>query len=451
MNKKYLKQISLFIILININKIFAKNLLCPNNQLISIGLQSTEDLKILAFNDKKYESQLTDKEREKYEDMIDIKRSFAASMDDVYESFSPEKDDYWKGLNSITFLFFIFALIIIIVIIIYLILRFFFKKCSGPRKATDITRCYRNSAWVFMIISSTTVFVLFTIILAYSVKVNKAVKKTFDRASDLIKNNNELYSKIDNAINNLTKIENITIPYDELNELMNSFNKSMANYVVTTKKHTDDIIKKDNNRNLGMILLYVYYLIVIILAYLFFFLKLKIPEGVLFILILFTIPSMLIFAGYNYKFFFFYSDLCGAINGALYKNEFPVTGQSLGYYYNCFDKQTKAELYSIRFILFNSASSSNGKDNEAKKIYDNLNNNALSSQLNCDLVNELVPKIENDFCKDNLVILYDAIHIMIWLLLATFIMAISVRLLENLIWKKKAEIESMIENLEQIY
>ena len=40
---------------------------------------------------------------------------------------------------------------------------------------------------------------------------------------------------------------------------------------------------------------------------------------------------------------------------------------------------------------------------------------------------------------------------MIWLLLATFIMAISVRLLENLIWKKKAEIESMIENLEQIY
>lgn len=448
MTKKYLKEILLFIILININTIFSKNLLCPNNQLINIGLQSTNDLKILAINEKKYESKLTNKQRENYEEMIDIKRSFSASMDDVYDSFSPEKDDYWKGLNSITFLFFTFALILIIVIIIYLILRFCFKKCSGPRKATDISRCYRNSAWVFMILSSITVFILFTIILSYSVKVNKAVKKTFDYASDLITDNDKLYTQINNTVNKFEE-KKIAIPYEEFNDLMKSFKTNMDNYVVTTKKHTDDITNKDNKRNLGMILLYVYYLIVIVLSYLFFFLRWKIPEGILFILLLFTIPSMLIFAGYNYKFFFFYSDLCGAINGALYKNEFPVTGQSLGYYYNCFDKQTKAELYGIRFMLYNSASSSNEED--AKDIYNNLNNKVLSSRLNCDLVNELVPIIEKDFCKDNLVRLYDAIHIMVWLLLATFIMAVSVRLLENLIWKKKTEIESMIENLEQIY
>ena len=448
MNKIYLKQISLFFILININTIFSKNLLCPNNQLINLGLKSTDDLKILTITENKYISQLTDKEREKYEDMIDIKRSFSASMDDVYDSFSPEKDDYWKGLNSITFLFFIFALIIIVVILIYLILRFFFKKCSGPRKATDISRCYRNSAWVFMILSSILVFILFSIILAYSVKVNKAVKNTFDKASDLIKNNEKLYSQINNTVIKF-KENKIAIPYEEFNELMVSFKTNMDNYVVTTKKHTDDITNKDNKRNLGMILLYIYYLVVIFLSYLFFFLKWKIPEGVLFILLLFTIPSMLIFAGYNYKFFFFYADLCGSINGALYKDEFPVTGQSLGYYYNCFDRQTKAELYGIRFMLYNSATSSN--EEGAKDIYNNLNKNVLSSQLNCDLVTELVPKIEKDFCKDNLSRLYDAIHIMIWLLLTTFIMAISVRLLENLIWKKKAEIESMIENLEQIY
>ena len=316
MNKIFLKQISLIIILININAIFSKNLLCPNNQLVNIGFKSTDDLKILAFDENIYESQLTDKEREKYEDMIKIKRSFSASMDDVYDSFNPEKEDYWKGLNSITFLFFIFALIIIIVIIIYLILRFCFKKCSGPRKATDISRGYRNSAWVFMILSSITVFILFTIILAYSIKVNKAVKNTFDKASDLIKNNEKLYSQIDNTVKSFEQ-KNIIIPYEEFNDLMKSFKTNMDNYVVTTKKHTDDITNKDNKRNLGMILLYLYYLIVIILSYLFFFLKWKIPEGILFILLLFTIPSMLIFVGYNYKFFFFYSDLCGSINGAL--------------------------------------------------------------------------------------------------------------------------------------
>ena len=162
---------------------------------------------------------------------------------------------------------------------------------------------------------------------------------------------------------------------------------------------------------------------------------------------------MLIFEGYNSKYFFFYSDLCGSINGALYNNEFPVAGQSLGYYYNCFDKQTKAELYGIRFSLFRSAiESTEGKDHDdAMNKYNDLNNNALARQLSCELVTEIVPKIEEEFCKDNLERMYDMLKLMSWLIFVTFFFAISIRRLENLIWKKKNEIESMIENLESIY
>ena len=447
MNILFTKGTLILIILININIIISKNLKCPNNILINVGLKSTKGLSIVSINENKYKSNLSEKERENYEQMIDLKRSFSSSMDKVYNSFSPEKEGYWQGLNSVTFLFFSFSLILIIVIIIYLVLRFFFKKCSGPRKATDISRCYRNSAWVFMILSSITVFILFTIILAYSVNVNNSVKKTFDRASELINYNSKLYTKINETVTDF-KSNNLTIP-DE--ELMSSFKTNINKYVKTTKQHTDDIINGDYNRNVGMILLYVYYLIAIILAYVFFALKWKIPEGILFILLLFTIPSMLIFAGYNYKFFFFYADLCGSVNSALYKNEFPVTGQSLGYYYNCFDRQTKAELYGIRFSLYKSAISTPINQEEIMNKYNTLNNEVLSSQLNCEIVTEIVPKIEKDFCKDSLSTLNDIIQLMIWLLLVTTIMAISVRLLENLIWKKKAEIESMIENLEQIY
>ena len=443
---KFIKGILFIIILININTIISKNLRCPNNLLINIGFKSTDGLSFITINENKYKSSLTKEEREGYEEMIDLKRSFSTSIDKVYDTFSPEKEGYWKGLNSITFLFFTFSLVLILVIIIYLVLRFVFKKCTGPSKATDITRCYRNTSWVIMILSSLIVFILFTIILAYSVKVNKAVKNTFDKASELINNNDNLYGNISKIVDDFKKVK-LTVPDDEL---MNSFKKNMDNYVDITKERTDDIKKKDNNRNLAMILLYVYYLITIFLALLFFFLKMKVPEGILFIILLFTIPAMLVFAGYNYKFFFFYADLCGSINAALYRNEFPVTGQSLGYYYNCFDKQTKAELYGIRFILYNSAISADDSKDSMNK-YTNLNNNVLASQLNCDLVTEIVPKIENEFCKDNLSRLNQIIQLMIWLLLATTIMAISVRLLENLIWKKKAEIESMIENLEQIY
>ena len=83
--------------------------------------------------------------------------------------------------------------------------------------------------------------------------------------------------------------------------------------------------------------------------------------------------------------------------------------------------------------------------------YNKLNNEVLYSQFNCELVTEIVPKIENEFCKDNLWRINEIFTLMIWLISFTFIMAIGVRMAENLIWKKKVEIENMIENLEQIY
>lgn len=447
MKKIYLDIIFLYILLINLNTITSKNL-CPNNPLINVGFISIKNISLITVNENKYKSNLTNEEREQYEEMIDLKQSFSASLDSVSVSFSPEKQSYWDGLNHITLVFFLLSLFPIAIIIIYLLLRFLCKKCSGPRKATDITRFYRNSTWVFMIISTIALFVLYTIILVYSVKINNAVKSTFNRASELIENNEKLYSKITGTIDYF-KTLNLATPEDAL---LNNFKSHIDNYINVTENHTDEIKINDNNRNLGMILLYVYYLIVIILAYLFFFLKLKTPEGILFILVLFTIPAMMVFEGYISKYFFFYSDLCGAINGALYSNEFPIAGQSLGYYYNCFDKQTKAELYGIRFVLYNSAMEAMSEHHQkAIKEYNDLNSQILSPQLNCGIVTEIVPKIEEEFCKDNLIRMYDIIKLMNWLLFVTFLFAIGVRRLENLIWKKKTEIESMIENLEQIY
>ena len=447
MAKLFLNKILICIFLINIHIISSKNLKCPNNHLINIGLKSTKGLSLITINEQKYQSSLTQGEREEYENEIDLKRSFSAALDKVYDSFSPEKEGYWDGLNYITFMFFIIALFPIVLIFIYLILRFLCKKCSGPRKATDITRFKRNCTWVTLIISTLVVFILFTIILVYSVKTNNAVNKTFDRASELINNNEYLYIKINNTIKEFNK-RNLTTPDKEL---MDSFKSNMDKFVEITKERTDQIKSDDNSRNVTIILLYVYYLIVIILSYLFFFLKLKVAEGILFILLLFTIPAMFIVDGYNFKFFFYYSDLCGAVNGALYKNEIPVSGQSLGYYYNCFNKQTKAELYGIRFVLYNSAIASMKDHEDVMNEYNKLNKEVLSSQFNCDLVTEIVPKIEYDFCKDSLKRMSDIFTLMIYLITFTFIMAIAVRMTENLIWKKKVEIENMIENLEQIY
>ena len=196
MKKLFFNQIYIIIILLNQNSIYCKNLLCPNNHLINVGLKTPKGISLITINEKKYQSNLTQEEREKYEEEIDLKRSFSATIDKVYDSFCPEKDDYWDGLNYITFMFFIISLFPIGLILIYLFLRFLCKKCSGPRKATDITRFKRNCTWIVLILSTIVVFILFTIILVYSVKINNDVNTTFDRASELINNNAYLYNKI---------------------------------------------------------------------------------------------------------------------------------------------------------------------------------------------------------------------------------------------------------------
>ena len=65
-----------------------------------------------------------------------------------------------------------------------------------------------------MEIYTITIMILFSIILSYSVKVNK-VFKTFDRTSNLIDNNGHLYSKINEIINNF-KNYNLLIPEEEI-------------------------------------------------------------------------------------------------------------------------------------------------------------------------------------------------------------------------------------------
>ena len=46
---------------------------------------------------------------------------------------------------------------------------------------------------------------------------------------------------------------------------------------------------------------------------------------------------------------------------------------------------------------------------------------------------------------------YKLFNLMIYLTFCALIMAIALRMMENLIWKKKTEINSMVDNIEQIY
>lgn len=183
------------------------------------------------------------------------------------------------------------------------------------------------------------------------------------------------------------------------------------------------------------------------LAYLFFLMKWQMPERILTVVMLFTIPGFIVFEGYNASYFFYYSDLCIAVHGALYDEEFPVADQGLGYLYNCFSADTKAHLYNIRYKIYESAYLISNNTNY-QKAYDDLMSKTLDSQFDCEIVTELVPKLEMDFCKESLGRMWDIVKLFIGILFAGLLLAIGTRRLEVLIWKRHEEIWSMIQNLE---
>ena len=56
--------------------------------------------------------------------------------------------------------------------------------------------------------------------------------------------------------------------------------------------------------------------------------------------------------------------------------------------------------------------------------------------------------MEDDFCKSGLNNLIKISVVFLWLILATIFLAVGIGRMEVLVWKKKMEIESMIENEE---
>ena len=413
---------------------------CPNPKISSLGIL----ISLSESDDSSYENTLTPEERESYEEIIQLKRSFSSTMSYIPQSFSPEKEKYWEELDYLLLVFVIIAMFPIVFIVFYLFMRFVLKKCTGPRKLKQVTKNYRNITWAIVIVSSLGTIVLFSIVLGKSRSVSDNVNNAFNFAVETI-------SKSDNAF---TEINKAVIFFNESNpvyplpttDYMTAFKNDINKYIENTKQRTQQILDDESKRGSINSAIYAVYFIVIFAAYLFFFIKKEILELLVSIILFFAVPGLLILEGYNAKFFFYYSDICDSVHGALYSNEFPVADQSLGYYYNCFPTNTKASLYNIRYRLYE-----NLNDNQTLIYeYNNVTENTFDRFFNCEIVNSVLPKIERDFCKESLDYMYSIVSLLTWTLLTGLALAIGSRRLQVLIWKKKMEIEEMIENREAI-
>ncbi len=237
---------------------------CPKTPLTSLGiLISLAD----DDDDKLFSSVLTQKERENYEDIVVLKRSFSSTMSYIPQSFSPEDDDYWSGLNYLLIVFIIIAIFPIIFILFYIFMRFILKKCTGPKKITEVNKTYRNTTWLIMIISSFITAILFAVVLSKSVAVGNNIEKTFNYAVSSISESDKVYPEI-NEVVKLYREKSDTIPDDTY---MKNFEDKIGLYISNTKKRTQQILDDDSKRTKITAFVFAGYYILVLLAYLFFF------------------------------------------------------------------------------------------------------------------------------------------------------------------------------------
>jgi hypothetical protein len=446
---KQLPLILLFLYLVNIPFITTKeNFLqfdlkkdCPNPPISSLGIL----VSLTETEDSTYENTLSPEERKAYEDIIDLKRSFSSTMSYIPQSFAPEKEEYWEKLEYLLVIFIIIAAFPAAFIIFYLFVRFVLHKCTGPKKIKQVTKMYRNMTWFIMIVASLITIILFSIVLGRSIQVKNYANTSFNFAVESIKNSENVFDKINDTVKVFKNSSN-TYPLPT-NEYMEEFQKEIKQYNSVTKERTNQILNDEKKRSNITLAIYIVYLLVICSAYLIFFLKREKYELFISIILFFSVPGLLILEGFNAKYFFFYSDMCDSVNSALYSNEFPVADQSLGYYYNCFPTNTKAMLYNIRYKLYQNLND----DEEIINSYKKLTEETLDKLFNCEMVNNVLPNIEREFCKDSLEHMYSIVTLLPWILLSGLCVAIGSRRLQVLIWKKKMEIEEMIENKEAIF
>ncbi len=177
------------------------------------------------------------------------------------------------------------------------------------------------------------------------------------------------------------------------------------------------------------------------------------------IISLIFIPSLACFAGFTSSTFFMVADFCESVHGAIYENQFPIYGTSLGLLVNCYDDKTRTVLYSQQYMLYTkrkeikekmsnmNASSTEYGDltslyTEVKRVLDK----DIKYFTECRHVYDSVVFAEKSVCKNGLDYLKELIQCICWLCLVVLVASVGITRLKALVDKKSMEFEVRIKN-----
>lgn len=217
--------------------------------------------------------------------------------------------------------------------------------------------------------------------------------------------------------------------------------EGLGNYASFAGKNIDEAIDSETSRFIATIFFLVYFILVIGLTILGYYFRKESLVMVLALLIFLTIPGIVVYDGYIARFFFFYGDVCTSVHKAMNETELPVADKAIGYYVNCLKNDTRKNLFIVRYQL--------------EKINKTIDASSVISLLEdlkkCKEVVKVIPKIEKNMCKESIDWLLTMVKLFVWLIVALVALGVAIGRVEVVVWRKKKEIESMLDIMEAVY
>lgn len=290
-------------------------------------------------------------------------------------------------------------------------------------------------------------------------KINLAAREVFkdvEIQANNIQNNNLVHIK--QLVSDLQVQGNYTVSSTNLEKLDKGI-KEFANNTIYRVKVTIDW---ENGRALVTLILLGIYCFLVLLSLVAFCKTWQRVILVNSLLLLFTLPLILFFQGLNASYYFVYSDVCHSVNDAIYGNAFPIANKGLGYYINCFDKDTKGSLYYLNYELSRISSDIDQKissDNTSEEDLTKLKllkeelliigMKYLKPMLSCAHVYTSVQDVEKTICTNGMNWSYQLLMSYSWLFLIILLTGISTNKLSSIAWRRRVEMEAMLALEEQ--
>lgn len=234
-------------------------------------------------------------------------------------------------------------------------------------------------------------------------------------------------------------------------DYFNDLSDTLTNYAQYSNDIISKAIRDESNRDIVANLFCYIYLVMLIISIVAFWRRWKKVCLVLSLITFLTISTLIIIEGYNAKFYFNSNNICSSVYASMYQNQFPVTGTQIGYYFNCFDKEIKAKLFALNYLIEEAKSNVRKTDSELYQNISTKQSEYLNNFLQCDRVYSALPDFEEQFCYQGIDLLNSILLYYPWMFILVFIFGISLNRLEIHIWKNKLDIKAILENSIIIY